>query len=865
MEHTVNPSNSNSPSTSTGTTYPNVLPLELHSLEDLNWQALSEELIQHCKTEGGQTLWQTTPFLCDTEAVALHLNQVDAVTQIRLRDGEPILDAPHIISHIQSIQRTQKGITLSALELGKLTENIRLQRQLFGWFKQGYQHIGRPDSLKGFIESTGFPVHVYEPLSEVFEADGRVYDSASDNLMQLREQLYRLKNRITEQMQGVMQRHARQLQDQIITERDGRAVLSVQVAFKNQVKGIIHDMSASGATVFIEPQSVVPLNNERRLTEKAIEDEIAKLCRKYSELIGEHGDDLIQFYNQLSQLDRRYAAAELSIQLDSQIQTPKDDAQFTLTQMRHPLLLLRMQDSKEGQNKVIGNDLSLGNSDKAQALVVTGPNTGGKTVLLKTIGLCAWMHRAGLPLPTQHQPTETSRTEDSNTAANNTANKMGFFQPILSDIGDHQDLSQDLSSFSGHLNRIQPWLDNTTSLNKALVLMDEVGTGTDPQEGSALAQAVMEHLVNEGATLAVTTHLENLKNIALTDTRFINARVTFDLENLQPTYQLVLGIPGTSHALHIAQQSGIPASLIKKAESFLSQRDRQTANLLGTLEAQHHSQSQTEEKYTQWEAELHQRQSRLEQLEYKLNERKDQFQQTTQAQVRERVYEMDRYIKRLKRQLQQQERDEELNEGSLNRAEKGLDKRSGRVLDTLQKNQGPPVTEADLSIGLMIQSKQLQCQGVITKIQAKKKTVVMDNNGIPMAIPFADIRLLHIPITRPKAKKKTNSQRISKGPQPKQPRVSPKENEDFGLPTQSIKLLGLRVDDAIAELEQFMDNALRGGHQTIAVIHGHGTGALKKAVRSYLREHQKKGHTIKRFGPAPQESGGDGQTLVQLM
>lgn len=850
----------------TSTKFKHVLPIEAHSLADLNWQAIANELILRCKTEGGQQEWATNPFLADTPSVATHLQQVDALMQIRQRDGEPITDLAVLPDDTMRYQRAHKGSTLSANELGTLTEHLRIQRHLFSWFKQGSQHIGKPACLTQLIEDIAFPLMVYEPLQQVFTADGKVHDTASETLLTLRQQLISIKSRITEQLQQVMQRHAKHLQDQIITERDGRAVLAVQVGFKNQVKGIILDTSASGATVFIEPQSVVPLNNERRLTEKAIDDEIFKLCQQYSALIGEHADTLCAFYQNLVQLDRRYAGALLALALDAQIQNCATGNTFSLIQMRHPLLLLRNQSA---EHPIIGNNLFLGDTSTPsiqhlppsqlqnsslekgpKALVITGPNTGGKTVLLKTIGLCAWMHRAGLPLPTQH-------------SAHNSESQshMGFFQPILSDIGDHQDLSQDLSSFSGHLHRIRPWLKNDTRLTSALVLMDEVGTGTDPQEGSALAQAIMLHLIDHGATLAMTTHLENLKNLALLDTRFINARVAFDLKNLKPTYQLVLGTPGTSHALHIAQQLGIPSALIRQAETYLSQRDRQTANLLGTLEAQHHNQSQTEAQFAQWEAELSQRQARLEQLEYKLNERKDQFQQTTQAQVRERVYEMDRYIKRLKRQLAQQERDAELSEGALDRAEKGFDKRTGKVIDALKRDQSPPVSEADLHLGLIVQSKQLQCQGTITHIDGKKRIAVIDNNGIPMRLPFADLRLLHIPVAKKAKPRKTRANTFV--PARKTEKASPKAKDEFGLPTATLKLLGLRIDDAMAELEQFMDDALRQGHQTIAVIHGHGTGALKKAIRTYLREHQ--GRLIKRFGPAPQESGGDGQTLIQLL
>lgn len=833
-------------------TYPNVLPIEAHSLMDLNWQALGDALVAECKTAGGQVCWQTQPFLAHSDDIQTHLAQVDALTQMRQRDGLPILDLPVIPDDAHGLDRSKRGITLSPTELGQLGQHLHVQRQLFGWFKQGFQHIHRPACLAPFFEVMVFPIEVYEPLSNLFTPEGHVADGASDELYRLRQRLMHLKQRISEQMTSVMQRQAKYLQDHIMTERDGRAVLSVQVAFKALVKGIIHDVSSSGATVFIEPQSVVSLNNDRRITEKAIDDEIVKICQKYSAYVGEHADDLSRFYDDLTQLDRRLSGAELALKLDLMLQDTDAQPALTLNAVCHPLLLLQTETAS--RKAIIPNTMMLSataTDESPQGLLITGPNTGGKTVLLKTLGLCAWMHRAGLPLPTKKEST------------------MGFFQPILTDIGDHQDLSQGLSSFSGHLNRVKPWLQPSVNLNKALVLMDEVGTGTDPQEGSALAQAVIAYLAKHHATLAITTHLEGLKHLALDDARFWNARVTFDLDNLRPTYQLVLGTPGTSHALHIAEQLGIPRSIIDEATSTLSQQDRQASDLLGSLEATHHTYTKTEQELTEREKELAQLAERIQQQERTLNEKKDYFHQTTQAQVRERVYDMDRYIKRLKRQLKQHEEEAKLDDAHLNRAERGLAKRSGKINETLATDQAPEVTVDDIELGQRVQSKQLQCQGNIIKIKAKKKTLTLDNNGIPVTLPFSDIRLLHIPASKhlkaaPKRKKTPTSPSQQRGLRSMSSGAADvSKKAPIGLPTQSIKLLGQRVDDALAELERFIDGALRQNHQIVAVIHGHGTGALKKAVRQYLK--QAKGLSVKHFEPAPPESGGDGQTLVVLM
>ncbi len=758
----------------------------MDSLSRLEWPALFQALLNRCETPYGVRSWQATPFL---DAPHEQLYAIATLQAHLLRVGDPLLSGP-IPDVADALSLVDKGGVLTGEALGRLLSTLTHGQSLLF-------HLTQPGPDVGLLAT-----HLAQHITE----DGGLLESASPVLAKLRHQERSLRTDIQRRLDSLIGQLATALQSANYTQRDGRFVLPVRAEKRAQVRGVVHGASGTGGTLFIEPESLLPLNNKLRTLEADIDVEVQRLLSLLSAWVQSHQEAITEFLEAVAQADRLLAGARLSRALGATVPTVADTSMIALKQARHPLLVLQGVD-------VIANDVTLGGDD-IKTLLITGPNTGGKTVLLKTLGLCALMLRAGLPLPVDEGST------------------LSLFDPVCVDIGDEQSLVESLSTFSARLTHVKGFL--AQDLSRALVLIDEIGAGTDPAEGAALAQALLEAFYEAGALTVVTTHLGELKLVAHGHPGFQNASVLFNPDTLGPTYQLLQGVPGASHALHIAQRLGLPDAVLTRARHVMSAPARDTAALLEELE---HRQRTLDAKLKETEAfrlaaeEAH---AQVDELRNDLLQQRRRIAQELKFQLKGQLRELQSRIKVLRERVEK----EETRTDKLRQVEKHLEQRIDQVFEPHEVMPATPPPPG-LKPGDVVFSRRMNLTGTVISVSAKD--AVLEAGVMKMTLPLTDLE-------------KTRGR--------KPPKVKEMPAAAFVPEVKSAHrecdVRGQRVETALEEVALFLDTATLAGLEQVDIIHGLGTGALKEAVRSLLKEHPQ----VKGFHPAPAVEGGDGKTVV---
>ncbi len=835
-----------------------ITPTELsnHSIEALEWPIIQDKLMASCQTPFGQKLWENAPFLPDAQAVETHIEEVSELKTLILRYGEPLLDSEPIQDISSSIKRVKKGSELNSADLGKMLNTLKQGSRFLKHFKHSaFKERSKTPCINKLFEGVETPTEVIQTLEKTVNLSGDILDEASLNLSQLREKFRNQRRTIYEKLQRILHTPelAKVLQQPIITERDGRYVLPVQIAFKSKIPGVIHAGSSSGATVFIEPNRVIEHNNALQETQTLIQKEQRHILKEISLFIELHRPCIEKFIHCLATVDKRFSAARLSRKLDANaIELVLEDQVIDLKKARHPLLLFTESDA----TKIIANDIQLG-QDENRTLIITGPNTGGKTVLLKTVGLFALMIRAGLHLPV------------------NEGSKMSLFDPVLADIGDQQSIAQSLSTFSAHLAHLSYFVADETVLSKGLILIDEICAGTDPAEGGALARSVLKELYNKGGISIVTTHLGELKLEAHEHPGYLNASVEFDPENLKPTYRLIIGVPGASNAITIARRLGLKTTVTERAKSYLSQPLKESAELLEDLERKNRKLGETLHHAESYKKSTQEAYEKVAQQRHQIESSKRQTLQQFKASLKDRIYQMEAEIKHLKKELiktHEAARNKSLNEGdedSINRTHdhlKQLEKKANTIFDSSYahiEEESEKLLITDLTLGDTVQSKKWNVKGEVISLDNAHE-IIIQSGLLKVTVPLTD---LQFPLGKPGQKKggekKNKRKKLNQGrPQRLAQKQLPQtqHSREFISISLECNLLGLRVEEAIEKMEQFLDKASLANHQAVSIIHGHGTGALKKAVRAYL----KKSPYAQNFYPGSPQTGGDGQTIIEL-
>ncbi len=689
-------------------------------------------------------------------------------------------------------------------------------------------------SLSAYLPSLSLFDQLLRVLNDMLDDSGKVKDDATPHLTGLKSEVRRLDQKIKDELMRVIhsQTQSKALQEPIYTQRNGRYVLPVNASQRHVIPGIVHDSSQSGLTVFVEPMPVVELANKLRIKEAEIEHEIARILAHLSAEVYASRDELSQAFNGLAEMDAIFARARFAIKYDGIKPDLSEDTRFEFVKARHPLLILQ-----SGKEKVVANTVSLGG--KERTLVITGPNTGGKTVLLKTIGLLSLMVRAGLLLPVER------------------GSKAALFTEVFADIGDEQSLAQSLSTFSSHMTSIVEVVKNSTV--GTLALLDEIGVGTDPREGAAIARAVLEHLNASGAVTVSTTHFGQLKTLAYNLAGMVNGSLEFDETTLSPTYRLRTGIPGSSKGITIARRLGLDEKLVNEAISYLDVADAVIDETAARLEERINS---LESKETEANEKLKEAESLTSQLQAEVDRERRESEQTRQklaSSLKEEFGLAFELIKETIRNLQK--------EPSIAGAQKAREKME-QLKKELNWLDAPAAISSEkaaqkLVIGARVAVMSLNQRGVIEEIadgieNNPRAIVVVRAGAVKLKVPAADLKLLS---DLPKEAKGKTGGSSGKSKAAGAGRLYRNENSVFvRTDSNTVDLRGERVDSALSKLEQFLDACLLSSISPVMIIHGHGTGAVKEAVRHYLSAST----YVSKFRPGETYEGADGVTVAEL-
>lgn len=793
-------------------------------LDILEWPKVLDHLESCCQTGYGRVLVTHENLqLPGPQAIRQAMQQVEEVKVLIQRYGDlSIPEPPDILGHLRILEKD--GDIHTAEALGEILAGLKRLRQLVRFFIQHRSSDATP-LLVEILEPVTLPNPAIEYLETLVSEKGELQDSATPEYERLTRQVLEQKAAIRQHLHDLMRRPAiaKCLQENIVTERDGRSVLPVRAEHKVDVPGIVHGASASGVTLYIEPRSVVEQNNRLVALQGQLAQEIRRILHQASQTLHPQAPDLLHFVEHAAQLDLLLAKARQSLILKANpVELVEAPGHLHLRQARHPLLMLNLE-------HVVPNNIEL--SPPHRVMLITGPNTGGKTVLLKLLGLFSLMCRAGLHVPAAE------------------GSRMSLFEPVLADIGDPQSIAQNLSTFSGHIARLRAFLQES-DLSRALILVDEICAGTDPQEGSALAKALLDAFYRRGATVVVTTHLGDLKVTAHQHEGFLNACVEFDAESLSPTYRLIIGMPGTSNALNIAARLGIPPEVIESARAQLSQPASESAQLIESLEQKNLQLSQELEEARRLREEV---QWEEEQLRKQLNRLEGEKKKTLQLYrdgLRDKLRVIEREMEDLKKTIASpRKKDRNTLQQVAGRFRK-IQEKTGEIFveETQKLYPHPGLDWEQLRVGDQVTSRSLSLTGTVTEKHPTRQEVTIQAGMIKTTIPFSDIIRRETPAPA-SGKSSTSGKSGNVYPQPKR-------NTLF----LECDVRGMSRDEAIALVEKFIDDALVSNISTVEVIHGQGTGALKKAIRSHLRELP----FVKGFGPADARSGGDGKTIIQL-
>ncbi|WP_455378333.1 endonuclease MutS2 [Petrachloros mirabilis] len=783
----------------------------------LEWQKLLDALASYARSTIGAARSRIAK-LTDNLQEARRL-QLETAEMVNLQDGPepmPTLSFPDVR---ESLARASKGAVLESLEL-------RDHAIVLNLWEEVQHYLSRYGMDAPTLVAAAHALRVGDELRAVREAleasiqpDGSIKESATPELRRLTQHAGDLKQQIRRRLDEMLHSHryAELLQEQYFAQREGRYVVPIKIEMQRRVPGIVHDVSSSGATVFLEPRELVDLNNGIKVADLEVEREVRRILRELSGLIAEKGDLIQAGLDMLAEMDCISARVSFSRQIRANPVALNDQGRVRLRQARHPLLVLSKDD-------VVANDILI--DDDVQVLVISGPNTGGKTVTLKIVGLFALMVRAGLLLPCEPE------------------SDMALFPYIYADIGDAQDLSRDLSSFSAHMTQMIQLLNEMKGGSKALVLLDEPVTSTDPTEGAALAEALLHRLATMGMKVIATTHYRSLKALAQTTVGFANASVEFDVATLSPTYRLFMGMPGGSSAIEIAGRLGMDASLLDDARQKLEKDDRALEKMLEDLHAKQRRLTEDLAKAVTARAEAEKAaqlaKEQLAKLEVIEREERKALKKKLQEQFGRARAEVQATVDAAKR------------EQKLIKAKEA--KQRLAELEAQTKSElvpaGQPVPLDQLGVGDLVEIPGLGMTGTLLESpQGKKRVRVKVGEGELLAAVANLVGLSRVSEPMPSTPVPSASTRSLVSARPY-----------YADEQTVVDVRGQAADEAMDQVLGALDRAMMEGAPYLRIIHGHGTGKLKTTLRAYLKDSPYVVHSR----PGNRNEGGDGVTIVTM-
>lgn len=788
------------------------------TLRALEFAAITERLAGLTAFEPSRELARELRPIADAAHVALLQDQTDEAA--RLLDDQAQVSIGGARDVRQPLERAARGGRLAASELLELAETLdateRFAARLRSW---SGPHLG---ALRDELDAAP---ELAARIGRSIDEAGQVLDSASPELAAIRKRLRTAQDRVRERLNAMLRSPAMAglIGEPIVTVRAGRYVIPIRAEAKGRVKGIVHDQSASGATLFVEPLGVVELNNtwtEASLAERAEEERILEALSRDVEA---RADSLRTSLRALARADLWLARARLGEQMDAVRPSIAGDAAELLS-ARHPLL----------GDGAVPIDLRLGDRFGYRALVVTGPNTGGKTVSLKTLGLLSLMHQAGLRVP----------------AASGA--RLPVFGRVMADIGDEQSIAQSLSTFSSHLRNVVRFV--AAAGPATLVLLDEVGAGTDPAEGSALAMAIVARLLDAGSMVAATTHYAELKTFATEHPGVSNAAVEFDVATLRPTYRLSIGLPGKSQAFAIAERLGLPADILADARRRISTEHATMEETLAAIARAREEQAAALSAASDEKARAVEQRERAESGMARARREAGEILADARRAADDLLARVEREVADTRRELSRQ-RNMASGRGTANAAalqelgRRAAERRAEAPSLSAAEPEAPGTTEDDgrpqPRVGLFGRSRTLGSTGRIVEISGRTGRVTIETEGARLVIPSDDVEVVPEPIS---------------GPAPRDPEAEELRRRAAARVSPSIDLHGERVEAALERLTAYLDDALLAGLDSVVVVHGIGTGALRRAVREALREHPR----VRGFRGGRRDEGGEGATVAEL-
>ena len=717
-----------------------------------------------------------------------------------------------------SMHLARKGGSLTMKQLLQILYNLKVTQNVVNFLKNDLPKLPIIDAMREVLVT--FP-QLVDRLDRSILSEDEMADTASPELARIRRDIIRENEAIRARLNHITNSSESKvyLQDTVVTMRDGRYVVPVKAEHRSKVSGIIHDQSASGATLFIEPQVIVDLNNKLRELELAEQAEIDRILAELSSNCAEHFHDIVNNQKILIDLDVMFAKGRLSQSMAGEEPEINEDGKLYLKLARHPLI---------DKKKVVPINVAVG--DEYNTLVITGPNTGGKTVTLKTIGLLSMMAQAGLHIPAS------------------TTSSIPIYKEIFADIGDEQSIEQSLSTFSSHMKNTVELVSKADE--RALVLLDELGAGTDPTEGAALAIAILERLASQGASTVATTHYNELKKYALSTPGVENASMEFNVETLSPTYKLSIGIPGKSNAFEISRKLGLPGEIIDRANSLIEGRDLEFEDVLSKIEADKKKAEKERDDAEALVEEMKKKADALTRREQLLEKHEKEVIANAKEEAREIIRDAKETANDVQKELRALSKVDSLGERN-----KRLAESKRRLSESEKLYQGSivkevnnnPVSVDDVKVGDRVKVLTLDQNGEVVSLPDENGDMQVKCGIMKIFVNVEDLMYVGDTVQE-KAKERAKS----------------KHGNMFRTKTMTVSternVIGMNLEDALMEVEKYLDDAYMAGLEEVKVIHGRGEGILQSGIRTMLRKHK----LVESYHKGAFGDGGDGVTVVKL-
>ena len=769
------------------------------TLYKLEFHKVKELVKAYATTEGGKVKIDQLMSEATLNAVThLQKETADALL-MSVKKGKLPLSQLKPVAPI--LKRVEIGAILSGGELLVVRDALRMTRKAKSYYQDAISNGEVYEVIGPYFEALSPQNHVEREISRCIVSPEEIADDATPELSRIRKQKLTLGNRIKESLQQIIRSSHYQdmIQDPVVTLRQDRYCIPVKVEYKSQFKGIVHDQSATGATVFIEPMTVVEIGNELKGLETKEQEEIEKILIELTNSVMPYTEEIAFSYDELILLDSIFARSEFSLKYDCREPKLNDKGYIELKRARHPLL---------AKEQVVPIDVRLGK--EFTTLLITGPNTGGKTVTLKTLGLFSLMAAIGLQIPAAE------------------GSEVAVFEGIYADLGDEQSIEQSLSTFSAHMTNIVSIL-NEMSLN-SLILLDELGSGTDPIEGAALAMSILEHLRKQQIRTVATTHYSELKLYALSTEGVENASCEFDVKSLRPTYRLLIGVPGKSNAFAISMKLGLPEYLIEDAKVYLEKENVKMEDILVDLEQSKRMAEIESERAQTYRLEAERLKEEIQKERSKLDKAKKKIMERAELKAKELLKEAEEEADRALKEVRAAARKAQvvIDEHGLQEAKQNMSETLKKQHKRASKLTGKVPTKAltSVAVGEEVMVTSLMQKGVVTKAPDKNGMVEVRMGIMPMKVKLSDLQRVQ--------EEKVESVKTNKTKQKGQISYNVRKTQTIST---EIDVRGLMVDEAWPVVDKYLDDAYLSGLKQVTVIHGKGTGALRAGIMQRLKKH----------------------------